>query len=133
MLLNVVGTNNESLKMNKGLSTIHQKINKLPLISLINNKNFKLTNKKKGKLLNKPIYSGFNKNTLSSIPRDVEIILLNKNKDEILTLPKNILGNIESSGSYLNDKNRSQTASDYHIHQIVLMKKEFIKERQLIV
>ena len=47
MLLNVVGTNNESLKMNKGLSTIHQKINKLPLISLINNKNFKLTNKKK--------------------------------------------------------------------------------------
>ena len=114
MLLNVVGTNNESLKMNKGLSTIHQKINKLPLISLINNKNFKLTNKKKGKLLNKPIYSGFNKNTLSSIPRDVEIILLNKNKDEILTLPQNILGNIESSGSYLNDKNRSQTASDYN-------------------
>ena len=49
----------------------------------MNNKNFKLTTKKKGKILNKPVYSGFNKNSLSSIPRDVEIILLNKNKEDI--------------------------------------------------
>ena len=79
MSFNVVLTN-EPMQMNNGLNTIHRKINKLPLISLINKKNFKLTNKKAGKILNKPIYSGFNKNTLSSIPRDVEIILLNKKK-----------------------------------------------------
>ena len=113
MSFNVVLTN-EPLQMNNGLNTIHRKINKLPLISLINKKNFKLTNKKAGKILNKPIYSGFNKNTLSSIPRDVEIILLNKKKDEILTVPQNILNNPESSSFYLNDKERSQTLNDYN-------------------
>ena len=71
---------------------------KYPLITLLNNKNFKLTNKNRGKLINKPVYSGFKKNTLSSIPRDVEIILLDKNKDELCdTCNKNILCDLETN------------------------------------
>ena len=60
-----------------------KKFTKLPLISLKTNKNFHLVQNRKGKLLNKPIFSGYTKNKLSSIPRDVEIILLNKDKYEI--------------------------------------------------
>ena len=88
---------------------------KFPLITLLNNKNFKLTNKNRGKLLNKPVYSGFKKNTLSSIPRDVEIILLDKNKDELFdTSNKNILCDLETN-SYNNNiytKNKHKTLNE---------------------
>ena len=62
---------------------VYKKITKLPLISMQTNKNFALIQNRKGKILNKPVFSGYTKNKLSSIPRDVEIILLNKEKDEI--------------------------------------------------
>ena len=89
---------------------------KFPLITLLNNKNFKLTNKNKGKLLNKPVYTGFKKNTLSSIPRDVEIILLDKNKEELFdTSNKNILFDLETN-SYNNNniytKNKHKTLNE---------------------
>ena len=62
---------------------IYKHISKLPLISMKTNKNFSLIQNKKGKILKKPVFSGYTKNKLSSIPRDVEIILLNKEKEEI--------------------------------------------------
>ena len=112
MALNVVGKY-DLLKMNNGMNTFHQKKNKLPLISLINNQNFKLTTKKRGKVLNKPVYSGFNKNTLSSIPRDVEIILLDKNKEEIFgNNTQNILNNYETNSFNLYEKKSNQTVHD---------------------
>ena len=80
MALNIV--NNVDGKKNQ--DKIYKKIIKLPLITMRTNKNFVLIQKRKGKLLNKPVFSGYTKNKLSSIPRDVEIILLNKEKDEIL-------------------------------------------------
>ena len=110
MALNVVGSN-DPLKVNNEMNTFHQKMNKLPLISLINNKNFKLTNKKRGKLLNKPVYSGFNKNTLSSIPRDVEIILLDKNKEEIFG-NNSLMNNYETNSFNLYEKKSNQTFND---------------------
>ena len=88
MALNILN-DNDSTKLDNWNVTVHKKINKLPLISLMNKKNFRLTNNKKGKLWNKPIFSGFSKNQLSSIPRDVEIILLDKKKDEIFTYNNN--------------------------------------------
>ena len=54
---------------------------KISNIGLIDKKKFKLLVPKKGHLINKPIYSGYSKNNLSSIPKDNEIILLNQHKD----------------------------------------------------
>ena len=57
----------------------------------------------------------FKKNTLSSIPRDVEIILLDKNKDELFdTSNKNILCDLETN-SYNNNiytKNKHKTLNE---------------------
>ena len=75
-IINNIDNNNQDIT--------YKKITKLPLISMRTNKNFVLIQNRKGKLINKPIYSGYTKNKLSSIPRDVEIVLLNKEKDEIL-------------------------------------------------
>ena len=111
MSLNIDKTR-EFIKINRSQGIFNRRKNKLPLISLINKKNFKLTSKKRGKLLNKPVYSGFNKNTLSSIPRDVEIILLNKNKEEIFNKSQNILNNIETNTNNFNDKKSYQTMND---------------------
>ena len=102
MALNVIGSNDNAI------NTFHQKMNKLPLISLINKKDFKLTTKKRGKILNKPVYSGFNKNTLSSIPRDVEIILLDKNKEEIFG-NNSLSNNYETNSFNLYEKKGNQT------------------------
>ena len=108
MSLNVIDSN-ESININ----TFHKDMNKLPLISLINNQNFRLRSKKKGKLLNKPIYSGFNKNTMSSIPRDVEIILLDKNKEEIFSSSnQNILSSLDSSNLNIFGKTTNKTANE---------------------
>ena len=64
------------------------KITRLPLIALQKNIKFHLVQPKNGKLITKPVYSGFTKNNLSSIPKDTEIILLNKeNKEELLYHP----------------------------------------------
>jgi len=83
MALNIVTKIDNSQFIN-GKDTTYKKIKKLPLISLQTNKNFVLVQNRKGKIINKPVFSGYTKNKLSSIPRDVEIILLNKDKDEIL-------------------------------------------------
>lgn len=56
----------------------------LPLISMKQNKNFTLVNNKKGKIINKPLFSGYTKSKLSSIPRPVEIILINKDKENLI-------------------------------------------------
>ena len=115
MALNILN-DNDSTKLDNWNVTVHKKINKLPLISLMNKKNFRLTNNKKGKLWNKPIFSGFSKNQLSSIPRDVEIILLDKKKDEIFTYnnTKSILKslsdnnmNFASLNSYENNSHKT--------------------------
>ena len=111
MALNIIDTN-DKLNLDNGLNTFHKDIKKLPLISLMNNKNFKLTTKKKGKILNKPVYSGFNKNSLSSIPRDVEIILLNKNKEDITSNNQSILNNIETSNHNYYGKRGQRTMND---------------------
>ena len=102
-----------------------------PLITLLNNKNFKLTSKNKGKLLNKPVYSGFKKNTLSSIPRDVEIILLDKDKEDIFgNSSKNILCDLETNSFnnniYNNNKHKTQnenTGITSYISNIIKEKK----------
>ena len=52
-------------------------------IGIINKKTFKLIEPKKGHLINKPIYSSYWKNNLSSIPTNTEIILINKKKDSL--------------------------------------------------
>lgn len=83
MALNVVN-NSDNLQFPNNQYTIYKNVPKLPLISLQTNKNFTLIQNKKGKVLNKPVFSGYTKNKFSSIPRDVEIILLNKDKDELL-------------------------------------------------
>ena len=83
MALNIVN-NIDNVQFEKNQYTTYKKISKLPLISMQTNKNFALIQNKKGKILNKPVFSGYTKNKLSSIPKDVEIILLNKEKDEIL-------------------------------------------------
>ena len=83
MALNIVN-NIDIGQFNNEQYTTYKKITKLPLISMQTNKNFALIQNRKGKILNKPVFSGYTKNKLSSIPRDVEIILLNKEKDEIL-------------------------------------------------
>ena len=83
MSLNIVNNIDNRQFTNNQYST-YKKITKLPLISMQTNKNFVLIQNRKGKILNKPVFSGYTKNKLSSIPRDVEIILLNKEKDEIL-------------------------------------------------
>ena len=111
MSLNVVYPN-DPFNKNKGLLIFHQNKDKLPLVSLINQKNFKLTTKKKGKVLNKPVYSGFNKNTLSSIPRDIEIILLDKSKEEIFESNQNILNSIETRSQNSHEKKSNQTVND---------------------
>ena len=111
MSLNVAYPN-DPFNKNKGLLIFHQNKDKLPLVSLINQKNFKLTTKKKGKVLNKPVYSGFNKNTLSSIPRDIEIILLDKSKEEIFESNQNILNSIETRSQNLYEKKSNQTVND---------------------
>ena len=83
MALNIVNNFNNA-KFENNQFTTYKHISKLPLISMQTNKNFVLIQNKKGKILNKPVFSGYTKNKLSSIPKDVEIILLNKEKDEIL-------------------------------------------------
>ena len=83
MALNIVTKIDNSQFINEK-DTTYKKIKKLPLISLQTNKNFVLIQNRKGKIINKPVFSGYTKNKLSSIPRDVEIILLNKDRDEIL-------------------------------------------------
>ena len=107
MSLNVIDSNN-FIKTNRSDNVAC----KFPLITLLNKKNFKLRSKNKGKLLNKPVYSGFKKNTLSSIPRDVEIILLDKNKEELFsTSSKNILGELDTNSysNNINTKNKYKT------------------------
>ena len=83
MALNIVN-NIDNAQFENNQYTTYKHISKLPLISMQTNKNFALIQNKKGKILNKPVFSGYTKNKLSSIPKDVEIILLNKEKDEIL-------------------------------------------------
>lgn len=82
MALNVVG-NIDNAKFNNEKYITYKKMSNLPIISIQSNKNFSLIQNKKGKILRKPVFSGYTKNKLSSIPRDVEIILLDKEKKDI--------------------------------------------------
>ena len=76
--------NNEEIIKSKNI-VINSLPNKLQFsnIGLVNKKRFKLIEPKKGHLINKPIYSGYSKNSLSSIPRGTEIILMDKRKDSL--------------------------------------------------
>ena len=58
-------------------------------ITLQYNKNFRLTNPNKGKLINQSLYSAFTKTKLSSIPINNEIFLLGKTKVYLSKLLKN--------------------------------------------
>ena len=103
MALNVVG-NIDNVKFNNEQYTTYKKMSKLPIISIQSNKNFSLIQNKKGNIIRKPVFSGYTKNKLSSIPRDVEIILLDKDKNDILgKIKENV--NTSKSKDYLFSNN----------------------------
>lgn len=52
----------------------------VPMIGMQDCLNFKLTSPKRGKLQMSQLYSAYNKTSLSSIPRNVEVILLKENR-----------------------------------------------------
>ena len=79
-LLKYIYSDNSINSTNSKRKFLPNKI-KISNIGLIDKKKFKLLVPKKGHLINKPIYSGYSKNNLSSIPKDNEIILLNQHKD----------------------------------------------------
>jgi hypothetical protein len=65
-------------------------------ITLQYNKNFRLTNPNKGKLINQSLYSAFTKTKLSSIPINNEIFLFDKTfetEKQFMQKIKNIFSN----------------------------------------
>jgi hypothetical protein len=60
----------------------------IPVVMIQENNNFRLSNPKKGKLLNNKIYTAYNKSKLSSIPKNNEIILFEKTIEEMDYLQK---------------------------------------------
>ena len=103
MALNVVG-NIDNVKFNNEQYSTYKKMSKLPIISIQSNKNFSLIQNKKGNIIRKPVFSGYTKNKLSSIPRDVEIILLDKDKNDIFRKINEKL-NTSKSKDYLFNNN----------------------------
>ena len=63
MALNVVG-NIDNAKFNNEKYITYKKMSNLPIISIQSNKNFSLIQNKKGKILRKPVFSGYTKNKL---------------------------------------------------------------------
>ena len=101
---------------------------KISNIGLMNKKKFKLIEPKKGHLINKPIYSGYSKNNLSSIPKDNEIILLNQDKDFLdIKFSNNELSYIlnkekEDNKNEKENNNDSCLITSYEIDKIENMK-----------
>ena len=60
----------------------------IPVVMIQENNDFRLSNPKKGKLLNNKIYTAYNKSKLSSIPKNNEIILFEKTIEEMDYLQK---------------------------------------------
>ena len=116
MSLNIV-ENSEIINFNNNKYTTFKNFEKLPLISMKTNKNFALIQNKKGKLLNKPVFSGYTKNQFSSIPRDVEIVLLNKDIDKIIIKEDKSLNTSRSrdyifnNQIYINPYEKSKTSN----------------------
>jgi len=106
MSLNIVG-NRDNINFNNEQYTTYKKMSKLPIISIQSNKNFSLIQNRKGNIIRKPVFSGYTKNKLSSIPRDVEIILLDKDKNDILGKIKQKLNSSKSKDYLFNNNNNN--------------------------
>ena len=104
MSLNIIDNFDENLRYNNNHNTSYKKLSKLPVISMQTNKNFTLIQNRKGKIIKNPIFSGYTKNKLSSIPRDVEIILLDKEKHELLNKIGKLLNRSNSKDNIFDNK-----------------------------
>ena len=133
--------NNEEIIKSKNI-VINSLPNKLQFsnIGLINKKRFKLIEPKKGHLINKPIYSGYLKNSLSSIPRGTEIILIDKRKDSLkIKLNNNELSKIleyeiKENKNEFNDKaNISFPPSNEIDSNYININKSFINKGNFII
>jgi hypothetical protein len=77
--------------------------------------NFRLSQPKKGKLLNGKIYSAFTKNKMSSIPRDNEVIILDeklKNNQFVEILKKTIQNTLNNSNKTQKTEQKSEITYD---------------------
>ena len=74
---------------------------KMANIDIIDRKFFKLVEPKKGHLIKNPIYSGYTKENISSIPRDIEKVMLNKEKDKFI---KRLYNNKKGISKILNKR-----------------------------
>ena len=129
--------NNEKIKKSRIFLIEESLPNKLQItnIGLINKKQFKLLEPKKGHLIKKLIYSGYSKNNLSSIPRGTEIILMNKRKDSLkVKLNNKELSKILQNKNESNDKtNISLSTSNEIDNNSVNINKTFINKGNSII